>query len=194
VPVAARQFDEHMIVERRDGSLWLLVRTKYGIGESVSPDRGRTWPDVAPTTIPHPSARFFISRLASGNLLLVKHGPLDKATARSHLTAYVSRDDGRTWGGGLLLDERTGVSYPDGQQTADGAIRIIYDFSRTDERNILLATFREEDAAAGRDTSGAVRLRQVVSKASGGQEKPKSVKKAPAGGSKPGAAPGRKAP
>jgi len=184
VPVAARQFDEHMIVERRDGSLWMLVRTKYGLGESVSTDRGRTWPEVRPTTIPHPSARFFLTRLASGNLLLVKHGPLDKATGRSHLTAYVSRDDGRTWGGGLLLDERTGVSYPDGQQTADGTIRIIYDFSRTDARNILVASFREEDAAAGREVSGAVRLRQLVSKASGGQEKPKPAKKAPAGAKK----------
>lgn len=184
VPVAARQFDEHMLVERRDDSLWILVRTKSGLGESVSTDRGQTWPEVTPTAIPHPSARFFISRLASGNLLLVKHGPLDKTTGRSHLTAYVSRDEGRTWGGGLLLDERTGVSYPDGQQTADGTIRIIYDFSRTDARNILVASFREEDAAAGRDTSGAVRLRQLVSKASGGQEKPKPAKKAAAAAKK----------
>jgi hypothetical protein len=177
VPVAARQFDEHMIVERRDGALWMLVRTKYGIGESVSRDGGRTWPEVTPTTIPHPSARFFLSRLASGNLLLVKHGPLDKATGRSHLTAVVSRDDGRTWSGGLLLDERTGVSYPDGQQAADGTIRIIYDFSRTEARNILFATFREEDAAAGKAVSGTVRLRQLVSQASGGQPKPKVAPK-----------------
>ena len=33
---ATRQFDEHMFVERKDGSLWLLVRTNYGIGESIS--------------------------------------------------------------------------------------------------------------------------------------------------------------
>ena len=194
VPVAARQFDEHMLVERRDGSLWMLVRTKYGLGESISTDRGRTWPEVTPTSIPHPSARFFISRLASGNLVLVKHGPLDKATGRSHLTAYVSRDDGRTWGGGLLLDERTGVSYPDGQQTADGTIQIIYDFSRGDARNILVASFREEDAAAGREVSGAVRLRQLVSKASGGQEKPKTAKKAPGAEPKSSAANGKKSP
>ena len=32
VPQAVREFDEHMFVERRDGSLWLLVRTLYGIG------------------------------------------------------------------------------------------------------------------------------------------------------------------
>jgi hypothetical protein len=171
VPKAARQFDEHMFIERRDGSLWLLARTKYGIGESVSTDRGKTWPDLQPSALPHPSARFFITRLASGRLLLVKHGPLDQPTGRSHLTAFVSTDDGRTWGGGLLLDERNGVSYPDGQQAADGIIRIVYDFSRTDARQILLATFREEDVEAGRAVSGAVRLRQVINQASGGREK-----------------------
>jgi hypothetical protein len=36
VPVADRAFDEHMFIERREGSLWLLARTKYGIGQSVS--------------------------------------------------------------------------------------------------------------------------------------------------------------
>jgi hypothetical protein len=175
VPVEARQYDEHMFIERRDGSIWLLVRTKYGIGESISTDRGKTWPELKPSAILHTSSRFFISRLASGNLLLVKHGPIDTRTARSHLTAFISTDDGRSWSGGLILDERTGVSYPDGQQTPDGLIRIIYDFSRTGERNILMATFREEDAAAGKDASGAVRLRQLVSKASGGRDKPKAA-------------------
>ena len=77
----------------------------------------------------------------------------------------------KTWTGGLLLDERSGVSYPDGQQTDDGLIRVIYDFSRTGSRHILMATFREEDVAAGKPVSDAVRLRQLVSEASGGQEK-----------------------
>ena len=125
VPVEARSADEHMFIERRDGSIWLLVRTKYGIGESISTDRGVTWPELKPAAIRHATARFFISRLASGNLLLVKHGPLDLRTSRSHLTAFISTDDGRTWSGGLMLDKRLGVSYPDGQQTPDGLIRII---------------------------------------------------------------------
>jgi hypothetical protein len=112
----------------------------------------------------------------SGNLLLVKHGPLDQRIGRSHLTAYLSKDDGKTWGGGLMLDERLGVSYPDGQQTSDGLIRIIYDYNRVSDRNILMAEFREEDVAAGKDVSGAVKLRQLVSKATGGQEKPKPSK------------------
>lgn len=170
VPKEDRQFDEHMIVERRDGSLWLLARTKYGIGESVSADRGQTWSDLQPSGIEHPSARFFIRRLNSGNLLLVKHGPIDERTGRSHLTAYLSMDDGKSWQGGLLLDERKGVSYPDGQQTKDGLIRIVYDFSRTGKRHILLATFREEDVKAGRRVSDDVRLRQIVSDASPREE------------------------
>ena len=173
VPKDVRVFDEHMFVERKDGSLWLLVRTTYGIGESVSTDHGKTWPELKPSGILHTSSRFFISRLASGSLLLVKHGPLDTVSSRSDLTAYVSKDDGKTWGGGLMLDERLGVSYPDGQQTPDGLIRIIYDYNRVADRNILMTAFREEDVAAGRDVSGAVKLRQLVSKATGGQEKPK---------------------
>ena len=174
VPKEVRQFDEHMFVERKDGSLWLLLRTTYGIGESVSTDRGKTWPELKPSGILHTPSRFFIQRLASDNLLLVKHGPFDTRTSRSHLTAYLSKDEGKTWSGGLLLDERLGVSYPDGQQTPDGLIRIIYDYNRVTDRNILLATFREEDAAAGKPVSDAVRLRQLVSKATGGQEKPKT--------------------
>ena len=171
VPVDVRAFDEHMITERKDGSLWLLARTKYGIGESVSTDAGRTWPELKPSNIPHPSARFFVRRLNSGNLLLVKHGALDKRSGRSHLTAYVSTNDGTSWSGGLLLDERNTVSYPDGQQTADGRIHLIYDFSRTGARHILMATFREEDIVAGKPVSGDVRLRQLISEGSGGRAK-----------------------
>lgn len=171
VPVDARQFDEHMFIERRDGSLWLLARTSYGIGQSVSTDRGMTWPDLEPSSIRHPSARFFIRRLESGSLLLVKHGPIDERIGRSHLTAFLSEDDGQSWSGGLMLDQRSGVSYPDGQQQEDGRIRIIYDYSRTGARHILMATFREQDVAAGKPVSDDVKLRQLVSEASGGREK-----------------------
>jgi hypothetical protein len=127
LPAAIRQYDEHIFVERGNGSIWLLVRTNSGIGESVSTDRGAKWPELAPSPILNTPSLFFVRRLLSGNLLLAKHGPLDTRTSRSHVTAHLSSDDGKTWGGGLMLDERLGVSYPDGQQTPDGLIRIIYD-------------------------------------------------------------------
>jgi hypothetical protein len=170
MPKEARVFDEHMFVERKNGDLWVLARTHFGISESISKDRGVTWTPMTPSSLQHPSSRFFIRRLASGNLLLVKHGPLDKKLpVRSHLTAYLSKDDGKTWEGGLLLDERNGVSYPDGQQDKDGLIRIIYDYSRTGDRLILMASFREDDVLAGKTNAASVRLRQLVSKGTGGQ-------------------------
>jgi len=73
-----------------------------------------------------------------------------------------------------MLHERIGVSYPDGQQNPDGLIRIIYDYKRLSDRNVLMAAFREGDVAAGKDASCAVKLRQFVSLATGGQEKPQT--------------------
>jgi hypothetical protein len=85
---------------------------------------------------------------------------------RSHITARLSRDDGRTWNEGLLLDERRGISYPDGVQGEDGLIWIVYDRDRQGAGEILLARFREEDVSAGRNVSGGVRLKQVVNRLS----------------------------
>ncbi|TVQ28691.1 MAG: exo-alpha-sialidase [Spirochaetaceae bacterium] len=172
VPPEIRDFDEHMLVERRDGSLWMWVRTKYGIGESASTDSGRSWGALTRSEVPHVNSRFFIRRLRSGRLLLVRHDPengdfADGASrgTRSHLKAFVSNDDGETWGGGLLLDDRRGVSYPDGDESEDGTIWIVYDYDRTGAREILLATFREEDALSGDSGSGSVRLRRLISAA-----------------------------
>jgi len=162
-----RNCDEPMIVERRDGSLWMWVRTRYGIGHSVSNDGGQTWCDVTPSQVAHPAARFFVRRLNSGSLLLVKHGPLGERIGRSHLTAYLSKDDGSTWQGGLLLDERSGVSYPDGFQKEDGRIYIIHDHDRLGDKEILLSVFTEDDVLAGLDVSGKVRRRVLINQATG---------------------------
>ncbi len=167
VPDWVRAPLEHMVVERQDGSLWMLVRTTYGIGESVSFDRGVTWTEVSPSSVAHPSARFHLRKLNSGNLLLVKHGPITEQTDRERLTAYLSEDEGRTWLGGLMLDERTGVSYPDGCIAEDGTIRIVYDFQRTRDKEILMAVFREEDVRAGRAVSDRAKFGILVNKAHG---------------------------
>ena len=158
-------FDEHMIVERRDGSLWTLVRTSSGIGETISTDHGRTWTEGKPSQMPHVNSRFFIRRLKSGKLLLVTHNPPVGKT-RSHLTAQLSDDDGRSWTGGLLIDERRGVSYPDGVQASDGTIRLIYDFDRRGAKQILMAVFTEADVSSGK-WSAAARQRIVVNQATG---------------------------
>lgn len=152
IPKKIRNFDENMIVERKDGSLWMLIRTKYGIGESISNDKGYTWSSLVPSNIKHPVARFFISKLSSGSFLLVKHGPIDMQIGRSHLMAFISKDDGQTWSNGLLLDERVGISYPDGQQSKDGIIYITYDYNRKTDQNILVTSFTEDDILCGSDS------------------------------------------
>jgi hypothetical protein len=168
--VPQRVFDEHMIVARSDGSLWMLVRASYGIGESFSTDAGATWSEGRRSTIPHVNSRFFIRRLASGKLLLVTHEPPDGKT-RSHLVAKLSNDDGKTWTDGLMIDRRKGVSYPDGVQSPDGTIYLIYDYNRTTDKQILMATFTEGDVAAGRFASSKAREQVVVNQATGKRKK-----------------------
>ena len=173
VPPDRRNCDEPMLVQRNDGSLWLLVRTAaHGIGESVSTDGGRTWTEVE-DYLKQTTSRFYIRRLASGNLLLVKHNKIDeRGRGRSHLTAYLSDDDGKTWKGGLLLDERDTVSYPDGTQAPDGTIYVIYDWNRADDKHILMTTFTEEDVLAGEYQSDAARARVLINHATGVNSKP----------------------
>lgn len=165
VPEEDREFDEHMIVEKEDNSLWMLVRTKYGIAESVSTDAGKTWSPLKPSAIKHPSSRFFIRRLRSGSILLVKHGMIDQKTGRCDLRAFISQDDGISWSKGLLLDEREKISYPSGQEDENGVISIAYDYSRTEAMEILMARFTEQDALQADPQSGTVQLKMQISKA-----------------------------
>jgi hypothetical protein len=153
---------EHMLIERNDGSIWMLVRTLQGIGSAESIDCGRKWSAPQPSGILHPSTRFFIRRLRSGRLLLVKNSSPDRKT-RSHLTALLSDDDGRNWTAGLLLDDRMNVSYPDGVQAPDGRIYVIYDHERFTAREILMAVFTEDDVRSG--TTSTARMRVVVNRA-----------------------------
>lgn len=166
--------NEHMVIERKNGSLLMFLRTTYGIGRSESFDSGVTWSPVVDTGLWHPASRFFLRTLKSGNLLLVKHGPnkapdsdgIPAKRARNNLTAYLSRDDGKTWEGGLLLEERS-CSYPDGTQMPEGTIHVIYDCGRRTDKLILMASFTEDDVAAGQVISPAAKLKRVVNQATG---------------------------
>ncbi len=153
---------ENLVVECLDRSLWMFMRNGSGfLWESMSTDKGRTWSEPRATSIPNPGSRFFFRRLASGHLLLVNQY---QSKGRSHLAARLSTDDGATWNTGLMLDERNKVSYPDGVEDKDGVIWIVYDRDRQGAGEILIAKFKEQDVIAGKDVSGTVSLRQVVSK------------------------------
>ena len=159
-------FDEHNLIERRDGSIWMTARTgdNAGMFQSISRDGGRTW-STPELYLENCSSRHFMRRLASGRILMVKHGqPVNtRPPQRSHLVAYLSEDDGQTWLGGLMLDEREIISYPDGTQAADGRIFVSYDRNRSTDGQILLARFTEEDVLAGSCVSPGSALRILIS-------------------------------
>jgi hypothetical protein len=163
---------EHMIVEKKNGSLWMLARTGNGIMECISTDDGATWSEPVNSAIKHPVARFHIRRLQSGRLLLIKHGDkIDSHNGRVKLSAWLSDDDGDSWKGGLVLDERKGVSYPDGFQAPDGTIYISWDRNRSTDGEILMARFNEDDILAREFKGPKSRTKMLISRPLAKQKK-----------------------
>lgn len=167
-----RSTDEHMIVEKQDGRLWMLIRGKYGLGQSFSQDKGFTWYDTGDSGIANPCSRFHIRRLSSGRLLLINHhhfhgqdpDNIIVGFGRNHLTALLSDDDGKTWAHTLELDPRDDISYPDMTESADGRMYIVYDRCRYAGGEILLASITEEDILAEKLVSDGSFLQKVISK------------------------------
>jgi len=163
---------EHCIVENPDGSLRMVMRTGCGLMECTSKDQGNTWSKpVQTTTFRQVISRFVFKRLKSGRLLFVKntddvnYPPLDwtpNAGPRDKMCAWVSENEGKTWKGPLMLDDRKNVSYPDAFEFPDGGIGVTYDHDRAGAAGIVFARFSEEDVMAGKLVNPKSFLRSVV--------------------------------
>lgn len=162
VPDAIRTCDEHMAVELKDGTFRMMLRVTTGLAESTSSDGGKTWSIAATGNVKNPAGRFFFGRLRSGNLLLVKNGPVDSQTDRRDIMAFLSEDDGRTFPYKLELDMRANVSYPDVSERSDGLIHCVHDYDRTGAGEIVLDLFTEDDVRAGRLVSSQSRIHTIV--------------------------------
>jgi hypothetical protein len=154
--------DDPVLVQKPDGTLWLLTRPSAGITvyESFSYDGGFTWTHARLSKITGPQSRFTIDLLDDGKMLMVYHD----STSRERLAAYLSLDGGDTWAYSLLLDERGGVSYPDTIITTLGEIYVIYDRNRTSDREVWMTVFTIEDLIAGRYTTSISRQKVLVDK------------------------------
>ncbi|WP_431031144.1 sialidase family protein [Plantibacter sp. RU18] len=136
VPVGIRTFDEHMIVERRPGELWMLIRTLDGLAESFSQDGGTHWTLVRPSGFnPHTSSRVFFARLGDGRIVLVRN---DHPSLRHGIRVEASDDAGETWSVIGVIDSRETLTYPDAMELADGSLAIVYDRERGALGEILL--------------------------------------------------------
>lgn len=154
--------DDPVLVRKPDGTLWLLMRPSNGnrVYESFSYDGGYTWTHAKASFIEGPQSRMTVDVTSDGKMLMVFHD----ATTRSWLTAYLSTDGGDTWSDKLLLDERSGVSYPDTIITPDGTIYVIYDRNRTTDREVYIAKFTFNDILEGSFVGGSSRKKILVDK------------------------------
>ena len=142
---------ENMIMEKTDGSLSMYIRTGAGtIWLSESHDHGRSWTQARPTTITNPGSRFFIRTLPDGQWLLINSPDPEKRTG---MVAQLSSDQGSTWRGQLILDERDQVSYPDAAITRDSIIYAVHDHDRAGAAEIWLSCFSQADIESGRAES-----------------------------------------
>lgn len=93
---------EGSVIERKDGSLYLLLRTESGyLWEAISTDGGLKWGNLKQTSIKSVTCCPQMARLSDGRVALLWNAPRrdqpQNGTSRSELSLALSSDDGATW-------------------------------------------------------------------------------------------------
>lgn len=93
---------EGSVIERKDGSLYLLLRTESGfLWEATSHDGGSKWENLKQTKIKSVTCCPQMARLADGRVALLWNAPRrdqpQNGTSRAELSLSFSSDDGTTW-------------------------------------------------------------------------------------------------
>ncbi len=134
------------VVERRDGSLWMWVRTDQGMQyQTHSSDRGLTWAALQPSTLASPLSPASIERVpATGDLLAVwnDHGFRNSPSrSRTPLSLALSSDDGLTWSDSIPIDaDPNGWYCYTAIDWIDDSLLLAHVAGRQDEKNQELAT------------------------------------------------------
>jgi len=133
---AVRRGSQPTVIERDDGSLLALLRSRPYILKSESADNGATWTEPEQTKLRCPSSGIAMRRLGNGDLVLVYN---DSSIARTPLSITRSNDEGATWSKPLDLESNGGeYSYPCVIQTSDGLIHVTYTFRRYAIKHVQL--------------------------------------------------------
>ena len=139
-PIPAYGADEPVIIQKRDGRMWMLLRTQTGrLYESFSDD-GAEWSVARPTSLISSDSPVGLVRLSDKRLVLIwnccQRFPYAYG-GRHVLHAAISEDDGLTWRGfrEVLRDPRRhdppptigdfGTAYPFPVVTNDDLVLIV---------------------------------------------------------------------
>jgi BNR repeat-like domain len=142
---------EPVVLQLRDGRVWMLIRTQMGrLYESFSDD-GVRWSEAQPTSIISSDSPAGLVRLRDGRILLCWNECLRYPYAhggRQVLHAAISADEGRTWCGYREVvrdplrnepppsDGDFGTAYPFPTLTADG--KVLIHTGQGKGRNVLI--------------------------------------------------------
>lgn len=136
---------EPVLIQLRDGRIWMLIRTETGfLYESFSRD-GSEWSPARPSRFHSSASPAFLLRLHDGRLVLFwnncevcpRVGREGVYGGRDALHAAISSDDGQTWSGYREVyrdpvrngsppkDGDRGTAYPGAIETGDGKILLV---------------------------------------------------------------------
>lgn len=147
-------------VERDGKTVYMAInRTNdsYNLAVNYSYDGGYTWTDGVEWDILGPSSRPMLKTLSSGNVLYVHHY---YTAERKMLSIWLSEDGGVSWPHCLIIDVRSGISYPDVTVDGEGNIYVVWDYDRYGAKSILMAKVSEAELLAidGTATMAADRI------------------------------------
>ncbi len=166
-------FDEITLYQNESGRIRFLARTVRGhYVYSDSFDDGESWTDAVEYE-KATSSRCFIGTLKNGEVVYVRnHSDL----YRDGIRICLSEDGGETFPYQMILEGRSGVSYPDVDQDADGNIYIVHDRERDNRcklnketwvseaaKEILISKVTVQDIKSGTLSEGSF-LSRVISK------------------------------
>jgi hypothetical protein len=139
--------NEPVVLQLKDGRVWMLMRTQRGRFYESFSDDGVRWTTTKPSTLIASDAPAGLLRLKNGSILLFSNACLRYAYgygARYVLHVAISKDEGKTWRG-----FREVARDPDRNQpiTFDGDYGLAYTFpTQTTDGNVLFSNWVEEGA------------------------------------------------
>jgi len=130
------------IIQHKNGSLSVLLRSKQGRILTSSSRDGKTWSPIKKTNLANPNSGIDAVTLKNGGYLIVYNPDVpgrDWWEGRAKLRVAYSKN-GKKWKDILILEDKPKgeFSYPSIIQTSDGLVHLTYTYDRVNIKHVVL--------------------------------------------------------